>query len=161
MTNTIALAFIVAGVIMAIRGWRTRPPPAALLLLALPLFGCGSVPLEVAIANAVSVAVDESVPVVADEAKREYVAAAESATSREDGERRLADVERKWSPVEAGIDAVRAAQSPVVAAIESRRLPTGAELRALLSAYCALREAFAGVGRVMPDVPVLGCEVKP
>lgn len=130
------------------------------LVMLVSLTGCsgaGAQSPEVIVADVVTAAVNEAIPRVAKLAESEYVAAAEAATSREDGEQRLRAVEAKWSTVEASLDALRVVHEPVAAALESGKTPKPSELRKLVGAYCSLRAAFVDIGEDLPDVPILGC----
>lgn len=160
MSEVLALGLLVAG--LALLFHHNRLPPS--LLLALFLF---SAPAAVGCANpnttarhalhVTAVAVDETVPLLADTMKQEGLAEIRRAESRSDALVRVERVKAEWEPVWMSLDIFQRLHGAAADLVERGETLSLRHLAEVVKAYCHARGLLAPHGHKLPDVPVIGC----
>ena len=121
------------------------------LFLSLFLFGCPSALKQQAlVANAMAIASNEAIPLLADAELAEGLAAIADAPDADAGRAALEAIEEKWRPVWLAVEAFAQAHGTWVDTIES-----GGELSivVLLDTYCGL----VSIAKPYAELPALVC----
>lgn len=129
-----------------------------LLVLLLVALCCGCTPAAIhaqaAAANAIAVAGNSALPLLAASYEREGLAAIARSTTQEQARAELVDVKARWAPTWAAWEALRAAHAAWATALEAgddASLPTA--LGAVRDAWCEMEAAWPD-GIALPAVPV-------
>jgi hypothetical protein len=132
---------------MMLSPWPGRFVAASCALLAIWMVvfcsGCGASALagQRAAVNAVALAANAAIPLVAEAEQREALAAITAADDLPDAQLRLMACHRKWDAIWLALDAVATAQNAAATDLETGR---PLDLGTLRAAWCALQTVLGG-----------------